>query len=55
MDEIIKKHLSDSALNGICDSEKQGVEKIKDDIIEAKSWLSVDIKRVMEKTFDLLK
>ena len=55
MENIIKRHLSDGALNGMCDSERQAAKKIKDDIIDAKSWLSVDMKRVMEKTFDLLK
>lgn len=55
MDELIHRHLSEHCLNGMCDIEKQEVRKIKDDIIDLKSWLTIDMKRVMEKTYDLLK
>ena len=55
MDKLIKKHFAGDCLNDMCDIEKEEVREIKDDIIDLKSWLTVDIKRLMEKTYDLLK
>lgn len=55
MEAIIKMHINTMGEKDIIERKTKEIEKIKDDIIDLKSWLIVDIKRVMEKTFKMLK
>lgn len=56
MENILEKYLLGVELDDSSNNQNivQGIHQIRDDIIEVKSWLSVDIKRIMENTFNLL-
>ena len=56
MENILEKYLLGVELDDASNNQNrvQGIHQIRDDIIEVKSWLSVDIKRIMENTFNLL-
>lgn len=55
MENMIENHMVDGILNGLDEDWVKDAKQIKNEVIEVKSWLSVDIKRVMEKTFNMLK
>ena len=55
MDEMVVNRFSDKILDEMSEDEKKEINKIKDDTIDIKSWLTIDIKRVMDNTFSLLK
>lgn len=55
MEAMIKMHINTMGEEDIVDRKTKEIGKIKNDIIDLKSWLTVDIKRVMEKTFKMLK
>ena len=57
MENILEKYLLGGELDDASNNQNivQGIHQIRDDIIEVKSWLSVDIKRIMENTFNLLR
>ena len=56
MENILEKYLLGVELDDASNNQNivQGIHQIRDDIIEVKSWLSVDLKRIMENTFNLL-
>lgn len=55
MQGIIVKHISqDLSIVKLSDETMEKNKQIKKDINELKAWLSVDIKRIMEKTLSML-
>lgn len=55
MEIMIKMYINTIGDKNAYDRKIKEVQKIKNDIIDLKSWLTVDTKRVMEKTFKMLK
>ena len=55
MNEMVEKRIYEKSFDEIREEDMKKIEEIKDEVIEVKSWMQIDVKRIMGKILSMLK
>jgi len=55
MEQVVGDHAQNGQLTGISEHERIKAKEIRDDIIKFNSWHALDMKRIQEKMYSLIK
>ena len=54
MNEMVEKRIYEQNFNEISEEDLKKIREIKDEVIEIKSWMQLDVKRIMNKILSML-